>query len=265
MQNIVELRKVSWQRGDDQILCEVDWTISPGQHWALLGPNGAGKSSLLNIINGYQWPTSGTVSVLGHPFGAVDLRELRKNIGWISSAVTEWLVTHHASDTVETLIWGGFEGRLTGVASASDETKNRAREVMGRLELDTMGHRMLSQLSQGQRQRVLLARAWVANLRLLILDEPTQGLDLRGREQFLDDLSQLAEDDGGPAVIYVTHQTEEIMPWVTHALLLRNGRAEKGGPKSAVLSNASLSRCYEVPVRVEWHEGRPWVRVTKSP
>lgn len=264
MGNIVELHAVSWHRGHDQILHEVDWTINSGQHWALLGPNGAGKSSLLNIINGYQWPTSGTVSVLGRPFGTVDLRELRKNIGWISSAVADWLVAHHGLDTIESLVWGGFEGRLTGVPSAPEAIKEKTQQVMERLALDTMAGRMLSQLSQGQRQRVLLARAWVANLRLLILDEPTQGLDLRGREQFLNELSQLVEGEHGPSIIYVTHQTEEIMPWITHGLLLREGRNEISGPKATVLNDRSLSQCYEVPVRVEWHEGRPWVRVTKS-
>ncbi len=264
MTNIIELRAVSWHRGSDQILRDVDWTICPGQHWALLGPNGAGKSSLLNIINGYQWPSSGTVSVLGHPFGTVDLRELRHHIGWISSAVTDWLVTHHPGDTVEALIWGGFEGRLMGLPSATHVMKTRTHEVMERLGLSAMAHRMLAQLSQGQKQKVLLARAWVAELRLLILDEPTQGLDLRGREQFLEDLSHLVEQDGGPSVIYVTHQTEEIMPWITHALLLSQGRRQIAGSKADVLNDADLSRCYDVPVRVDWYQGRPWIRVTKS-
>lgn len=264
MEHVVELHGVSWHRGTDQILRHIDWTINPGQHWVLLGPNGAGKSSILNIINGYQWPSQGEVSVLGHRFGTVDLRELRRNIGWISSAVTDWLAAHHGGDTVESLIWGGSEGRLMGLATSSEMLAKKTRQIMERLGLDRMAHRSLAQLSQGQRQRVLLARAWVSNPRLLILDEPTQGLDLSGREQFLADLAQLVVDNESPTVIYVTHQTEEIMPWITHALLMKAGRVMRSGLKTEVLNESDLSCCYEVPVRVEWHDGRPWVRVAKS-
>ncbi len=264
MGNVVELRAVSWHRGSDQILKDIDWTVSVGQHWAFLGPNGAGKSSLLNIINGYQWPTSGEVAVLGHRFGTVDLRELRRSIGWISSAVTDWLAAHHGGDTVERLIWGGSEGRLMGLSATSETVARKADEVMERLGLDRMAQRPLAQLSQGQRQRVLLARAWVSNPRLLILDEPTQGLDLSGREQFLADLGELVSGHESPTVIYVTHQTEEIMPWVTHALLIRQGRVERSGLKTEVLTDRDLSQCYEVPVRIEWHDGRPWIRVARS-
>lgn len=262
MGHILELESVSWTKGTAKIIDNINWRIDLGQHWALLGPNGAGKTSLLNIINGYQWPTHGSVSVLGHRFGTVDLRELRRTIGWVSPSVMDWLGRHYGGRPVREVVWAGAESRLSAISSVSEKVRDRADSVMIALGLNTMASRPLLQLSQGERQKVLLARAWVADLQLLILDEPAQGLDLRAREEFLRHLGALAKLSQAPTIIYVTHQVEEILPWMTHALLLKGGQSIAQGHLGDVLTEETLTRCYEVSVSVSWHNHRPWLYVT---
>src|SRR5690625_6028744 len=87
--NIISMENISWVRNKKLILENINWTIKRGEHWAMLGLNGSGKTSLLNMLNGYSWPTKGSISVLGKRFGQTDLRELRKSIGWVSSALQE--------------------------------------------------------------------------------------------------------------------------------------------------------------------------------
>ena len=262
MSQVLHLNSVTWIRGNDTILNNISWVIESGQHWALLGPNGAGKTSLLNIINGYQWPTQGSVSVLGQRFGTVDLRDLRRNIGWVSPSVMDWLGTHHGGRPVQEVVWAGYESRMSAISQVPSHIRKKAATVMTQLGLESMQSKPLLQLSQGERQKVLLARAWMADLQLLILDEPAQGLDLRAREEFLQYLSAMVKIAGAPAIIYVTHQVEEILPWITHAFLLQRGKTVAQGRVVDVLTEDKLSRCYGVPVNVTWRNQRPWLYVS---
>ncbi|MCL6445712.1 MAG: hypothetical protein K6T83_20060 [Alicyclobacillus sp.] len=112
-----------------------------------------------------------------------------------------------------------------------------------------------------ERQRVLLARAWMAKPELLILDEPCTGLDLSARERLLSAIQSLAEKDGGPTLIYVTHHAEEVMPAFTHVMLLKEGRVLQAGKKADVLTDANVSAAFDVAVEVMWRKDRPWITV----
>jgi len=256
---ILSLTQVSLRRAGRPLLHDVTWTVWSGQHWAMLGPNGAGKTSLLNIIMGYQWPSSGQVEVLGRRFGHADLREMRTEVGWVSASLADWLSSHHGGDTVLEVVAGG---KFASIGLYRELSPELAKAALQALELFSLTDRAVSpfvSLSQGERQRVMLARAWLAEPRLLVLDEPCSGLDLPGREALLKTLQRLMTLDDGPTLLYVTHHPEEVVPAVTHVLLLRQGQVLVQGPKTECLTAENLSQLFGLAVSISWHGGRPWL------
>lgn len=229
------------------ILADVRWRVEPGQHWALVGENGSGKSSLLAIIAGDIWPSRGVVRVLGHEYGRVDKRELRKKIGVVSASMYARfpdfdLAVEVAASGVEATV-----GRLDAVLG---EDAARARRALDRIGAGACADKRYGVLSQGERQRVMIARALINEPHLLILDEPCAGLDPVARERFLADLMTLARDPTGPTQIHVTHHLEEIPPFVSHALLLRAGRSIASGPVLDVLTSERLTEAFGHPCEV---------------
>ncbi len=244
---ILSVRELTIQRGDTRILDRVSWEVARGQHWVILGANGSGKTSLLSALAVYLTPPEGEITVLGETFGASDWRELRKFIGLVSSTVRQ--VVPDDEDALTTVVSGkdaviGFWGN-TKVAD-----RKAARSLLRQVEAEYLADRSWLVLSQGERQRVLIARALMARPRLLILDEPCAGLDPVAREQFLAFLQRLGSQRGAPALVLVTHHVEEIMPVFSHALLLREGRVVAAGERSRVLTGALLSRTFAAPLRI---------------
>jgi iron complex transport system ATP-binding protein len=240
----------SFRRDGVDILRGVEWTIESGQHWAVLGPNGSGKTSLARILGAYEWPSEGAVEVLGDRFGRTDLRELRKKIGLVSSALEPRFPD---AEDARSIVLSGLEasiGKNRAFTSAEEARALSALEAVGAAHLE---RRPFGVLSQGERQRVLIARALVAAPRLLVLDEPCEGLDPVARERFLEDLSRLCAGREGPTMVLVTHHLEEIPPFVTHVLLLSGGETVAAGPVAQVLTDAQLTRAFGVScqVRVE--------------
>ncbi|MBX5466372.1 MAG: ATP-binding cassette domain-containing protein [Firmicutes bacterium] len=261
MNTVLNLRGVSFIRGHRAILRDLSWTVEAGQHWVLLGPNGSGKTSLLNLIMGYQWPSAGAIELLGHRFGTTDLRLLRRHVGWVSAALSDWLGRHHGHRPAWEVVAAGALGAIGSHPHSDEPTRRSAFAWLAAFGLAGREETPYQLLSQGERQRTLLARAWLASPRLLILDEPCAGLDLSGREQLLTALNRLAAQPDSPTLIYVTHHPEEVIPVITHALLLRAGEVLAQGPKTAVIAPAELGRLFDLPVEVQWRGGRPWVTV----
>ncbi|CAB1129306.1 Uncharacterized ABC transporter ATP-binding protein YlmA [Candidatus Hydrogenisulfobacillus filiaventi] len=258
---VLRLEGVSVRHGPRTVLNGIDWMVEPGQHWAVVGPNGAGKTTLLNLLAGYLWPAAGKVEVLGTPFGSIDLRDLRRAIGWVSSALADRLLTGHRGRPALDIVMGGAEAAIGFPLHADAERAMAARAALEALGAGHLAARPYGELSQGERQRVLLARARMADYRLLILDEPCNGLDLAAREQVLDGVEALALEPGAPSLVYVTHHVEEIRPAFTHALVLSRGRVLRQGPKQTTLTGPVLSDAFGIGLEVEWHGGRPWARV----
>jgi len=255
---IIEVKNATWLRKGLKLLDGVDWTVGPGEHWALLGLNGSGKTTLLNLVNGYFWPTEGSVSVLGYQFGEVDLRELRKSIGWVSTSLQEKL---HASDRTQFVVISGKHATIGLYDEPTDEDFAYARQLMDKLSCTHLWDREFATCSQGEKQKLLIARALMARPRILILDEPCNGLDLFSRERLLSSIKDLAESEKAPTLVYVTHHTEEILPVFSHALLMRGGRAVRSGRTEDVLTTETLSEFFETPVVAETHRGRVYLRV----
>lgn len=244
------------------ILHDVNWTVSRNQHWVIIGNNGSGKTTLLNVINGYVWPTQGAVEVLGQRFGEVDLRDLRRQIGWVSAAFGERVYSSHPTDAAIDVVASGKFASIGLYDRPTAQDVERAGELLAEFGGADLAKRSYYTLSQGQKQRVLLARAWMAAPRLLILDEPCTGLDLLAREQLLTAVGRLAQAPNGPTLLYVTHHAEEVLPAFSHALLFKDGTVAAAGAKEETITADSLSATFGVPVEVTWSDGRPWVRVS---
>jgi len=241
-------------RGDTQVLRAVSWEVGPGERWAVLGPNGSGKTTLLQVASGYLFPTRGTVTVLGHQLGHVDVRRLRERIGVVSAAVAKMLAPSvTARDVVMSARYAALEPWWH---SYTDDDRRRAEQLLAGAGFAAVIDRPFGVLSEGERQQVLLARTLMADPALLLLDEPAAGLDLAGRERLVSRLAALAGDRSSPPMVLVTHHVEEIPAHFSHLLLLRRGRVVAAGPIDAALTAAHLSACFDMALQVEARDGR---------
>ena len=240
-------------RGSKQLLAGIDLTVRRGEHWAVIGPNGAGKTTLLNLCGAVNHPTRGTVRVLGKQLGRVDMRELRGHIGFVNP--------RHAlgSDlTVEDVVLTGATGSIELVPRwiPTSEQHDRARLLMKTLGVDVPTSLRWLTMSQGERGRTLIARALMHDPPLLLLDEPSTGLDVAAREQLLTTLDELRIQHPDTATVMVTHHFEELPRSTTHAALLRGGRILASGPVDGVLTTALVSECFDHPIRIAQSDGR---------
>jgi len=255
---IIEIKDVSWDREQKQVLREMNWAVHTGEHWCILGLNGSGKTTLLNMINGYIWPTEGSMSVLGKKFGEYDLRELRKSIGWVSTSLGQKL---YGNETALRIVLSGKFATIGLYDGIEDADMEKAERLMKTLGCEPFMNRSYDTLSQGERQRVLIARALMADPKLLILDEPCTGLDLFAREQLLAMVASVAAQPGGPTILYVTHHVEEILPCFEKTLLIKDGTIFKAGDTEELLTSSVMSAFFGVSVQIEKHNNRSWLTI----
>ncbi|MGA0945676.1 MAG: ABC transporter ATP-binding protein, partial [Candidatus Nanopelagicales bacterium] len=245
---------VGVRRGAAHLLSSVDWTVEDFERWVVIGPNGAGKTTALTIASTRMFPSAGSVEILGETLGQVDIAELKPRIGFASHVLLRDIPMHEAA--VDVVVTGAYAitGRWNEEYHESDLA--RARELLQAWGADGYADRPFASLSEGERRRVLIARALMSDPELLLLDEPAAGLDLGGREHLVGRLSAMALDPTAPTTVLVTHHVEEIPLGVTHALLLRDGRSIAQGPVEAVLVNEALSAAYGLPLEVQRRDGR---------
>lgn len=261
MDKIIHFENVTWRRNQKEILKNINWKVNQGEHWCILGLNGSGKTSLLNIVTGYQYPTSGKVSILGEEFGKTNIPKLRKRIGYMSSALGQ-ISRRLNREKTENIVVSGKFASLGLYEEVSQGDWEKADKLLTSLRLDYLSGRNFGELSQGEQRKVLIARALMADPELLILDEPCSGLDVLSREEVLDLI--MATDARKCHILYVTHHIEEIVESITHALLIRDGEIVAAGPKEEVLTEQYLSDTYKIPVHINWESGRPWLTIPKS-
>ncbi|MCL2315507.1 MAG: ABC transporter ATP-binding protein [Actinomycetia bacterium] len=251
---VAHLREVRVQRGRAVLLDGIEWTIQEGERWVVIGPNGAGKTTLLSLLAAQTHPSAGGVDLLGQTMGRVDVFELRPRIGVASSAIALRIPGHERVRDVVASAAYGVIGRWRERYEAADEA--RARALMTRLHVENLADRAFGTLSEGERKRTEIARALMADPELLLLDEPSAGLDLAGRETLVETLAALCRDPAAPTVVLVTHHLEEIPDGITHALLLSGGHTVAQGPLVEVLTAENLSRAYAMPLVVTHADGR---------
>jgi iron complex transport system ATP-binding protein len=253
MSPILEVTGLRVARGRTAILRGVDWCVRRGEHWAILGPNGCGKTTLLKALLGYLSPTAGGIALLGQRYGAADWRDVRLELGIVTSALQASVPA--AEPALETVVSGRY-AQLDLWMKVTRADAAAARKLLRFLGGAQLAEREWQFLSQGERQRVLIARALMARPKLLILDEPCAGLDPVAREHFLRFIGKLARRPRGPALVLVTHHVEEILPCFSHALLLRGGRVTAAGPRAATLTSKKLSAAFGAPLRLARRAGR---------
>ncbi len=229
------------------LLDRVDWRVLPGERWGVVGPNGAGKTTLLAVAGATAFPSEGTARVLGKALGTTDVRALRAGIGAVDARV---VAAFRPRMTALEAVMTGAAASIVPLADGRATARPRAGALLDQMGCADLAGRRVATLSRGEQQRVLLARALMPRPRLLLLDEPTAGLDLPSREAFLDRLDALAGSHPELAVVQVSHHLEELAGSTTHALLLREGSVVAAGPAGRVLDEGPLSRCFGAPVRL---------------
>jgi len=252
------LRNVGLRRGEKWILRGIDWTIPAGGCVGLLGPNGSGKSTLARILGCYLWPTEGECSILGEPFGRANLPELRKRIRMVQPAGPYEV---DSTLTARQVVLTGFFATLGFYDSPTPAMQATAERLLAMVGLDHVADHVYATLSSGERMRNLLARALVSEPSLLLLDEPTSGMDILGREQVLATIESLTRSAAGITIVLITHHVEELPPATSRVLLLSEGRVAAEGSPADVLRSEILSKVYRCPVEVSSTAGRYYLQV----
>jgi iron complex transport system ATP-binding protein len=246
------LDDVTVRRGSTRLVEDVTWRVPAGSHWAVLGPNGAGKSTALKLAGGWWYPTTGTVDILGERLGRVELLKLRRRIGWVDPRQSL------GDYSVAELVLSGVTGS-NGLLPRWRPQPEELERLEQLLELTSLGDkrdRRWMELSQGERARTLIARALITEPELLLLDEPTTGLDLPGRELLLRVLDELRSLRPGLTTVLVTHHVEEIAASTSDVLLMKDSRVLAAGPVADTLTSENLSALYDLPVSLETVAGR---------
>ena len=257
MEKILSYKNISFRRDGREILKNINWEIKKGENWALLGLNGSGKSTLLSMIPAYTFATSGEVSVFEKKFGTCIWAEVKEKVGFVSSSLNTFSDSLN-NQTLNNIVLSGKYNSIGIYQEITQKDREKANNIIKDFKLSHLKLNKYITLSQGEQRKTLLARAFMTEPSLLILDEPCSGLDIRAREMFL---KTLEESKSKIPFIYVTHQIEEIIPSITHVAILDNGEIVSQGNKFEVLTEENLSKLYGIDLKIEWSNNRPWLIV----
>ncbi|MFI0422811.1 ABC transporter ATP-binding protein [Spongiactinospora sp. 9N601] len=262
----LELSGVGVRVSGRWLIGEIDWRAGYGEHWVILGPNGAGKTTMLSVAASVRHPTTGQARVLGHRLGRVDLRELRRHIGLVAAGqglVDEALMEEEQAGA-HTVVLTGHTGTAAPLWDRYGPAEHeRAHRLLAELGCKDLAERPFGVCSQGERARIRVARALMAEPAIVFLDEPSAGLDLPAREDLIVAVEDLARSRPELTTVTVTHHLEEVPATTTHALLMREGRVLAAGAVGDVLTGAWLSECFGRRLALDRVEGRWYVRALR--
>lgn len=254
---IINTVHLSHKQGSKYLLQDINWSVQDGEHWVISGTNGCGKTTLLSTICGYRAFSAGSIELLGQPLNLDNAVTLRKELGFVSASYFDRCFKNESSfDIVLSAKFGGFGRR----GNISDKDVRRVRQLLESFGIASKGDYPYTMLSQGQKQRVLLARALMAPPKLLILDEPLNGLDIYARDFFLNTLTEIA-DATDVTIIYVTHHTEEILPFFKKAMLLKNGKVFAQGDLETVFAEDTLSAYFDHQTNARWEGDHFYINI----
>jgi iron complex transport system ATP-binding protein len=255
---LIDFRNVSLRRGDRVLVGPLDWAVELDERWVIIGPNGAGKTSLLRIAAAAEHPSTGVAFVLGERLGRVDISELRARIGLSSSVLAQRVPTDEV--VRDLVVSAGYSVLGRWRERYDDVDYRRAIDMLESLGAEHLADRTYGTLSEGERKRVLIARALMTDPELLLLDEPAAGLDLGGREELVARLTDLAADPDAPALVLVTHHVEEVPPGFSHCLLLSEAQVVASGLLPDVLTSENLSAAFGQSIALDVVDGRYFAR-----
>ncbi|MBV9722072.1 MAG: ABC transporter ATP-binding protein [Mycobacterium sp.] len=259
---LIDFTDVSLRRNGRVLVGPVSWQVELDERWVVIGANGAGKTSLLRIAAAAEHPSSGVACVLGERLGRVDVSELRSRIGLSSSALAQRIPGHEV--VRDLVVSAGYAVLGRWRERYDDIDYQRAVDILESLGAEHLADRSYETLSEGERKRVLIARALMTDPELLLLDEPAAGLDLGGREELVARLTDLAADPDAPALVLVTHHVEEIPLGFSHCMLMAEGRIVAAGLLPDVLTSENLSAAFGQSIEVDVIEGRYFARRTRT-
>ncbi len=241
---MLEIQNLSVSYGEHRVLSGVNLTLAPGQILALIGPNGTGKSTLIRTLAGIVPQQGGSIRVDGHDIGKLDSMARARLMAFVPQA----LQLPPAFTAWETVLLGRTPHlNWLGQVSAQDETI--ARRAMARTKTSALAARRVGELSGGEQQRILLARALAQDTPILIMDEPTAHLDLQYQISLLDEVRSLARQER-LAVMVALHDLNLVSRYADRVALLLDGRLQASGAPADVLTPSLLSRAYKVPLQV---------------
>ena len=257
-QQFLELANVNVARGDRVVLHDINLTIRAGEHVAILGPNGCGKSTLIFTITCQIYPMvqpGMQVRIFGRD--RWDLTQLRKHFGVVAAGPMGELPGERTAVTT------GLDAVIAGFFSAStlwpnlhvtEEMRERAVEALERIEAAHLVNQLVGEMSAGEKRRIMIARALVHRPRQLLLDEPSNALDLAAQRELRETLRRLAQE--GTGLVLVTHHLGDILPEIERVILMRGGTIVGDGPREELLTASKLSELFNTPVRIgrdeEW-------------
>ena len=235
---VIEIKNLELKSGDTYLLKDINWNVKKGEHWIIFGMNGSGKTTLLSILAGFRYKSSGTVKFFGQEFDENNILKIRQQIGWVSSSFFDQI---YKNESVLDIVLSGKFGTVGLDYGLVDEDYKLATKLLQNFGISDKAPVPFKFLSKGERQNVLIARAFMGQPSILLLDEPCSGLDIVAREKFLQTVTDLAETNK-TTILYVTHYTEEILTTVFRkALLLRDGLCYAQGDTEALFCSAMMS------------------------
>ena len=249
---------LSVKTGQQYLLKDITWRVPQGENWIVFGMNGCGKTTLLSVLAGFKQPTAGDVRVLGQSYSPDNILALRQRIGWVSGS---FFGRYYTKEPVLEIVLSGKLATLGLDTTLDSQDVRQAKALLRAFHLEKVASHPFNLLSNGERQCVLMARALMARPDILIMDEPTAGLDIFAREYLLQIIQELARTSS-MTLLFVTHYAEEIFPEFEHCLLLREGKAFASGLTRDVFSTETLSEFIRYPVNVDWQADHPQVQLT---
>lgn len=260
---VIDFRGTSLRRDGRTLVGPIDWRVELDERWVVIGPNGAGKTSLLRLASAQDFPSAGTAHILGEVLGRTVVQDLTARIGVSSAALASRVPDE---ELVTDLVVSAGYAVLGRWRERYDEVDiGRAVDVLESMGAEHLANRRYGTLSEGERKRVLIARALMTDPELMLLDEPAAGLDLGGREELVARLDTLAHDPDAPATVLVTHHVEEIPPGFTHALMLKEGGVVAQGLIGDVLTAEVLSETFSQRILLDEVDGRYFARRASRP
>ncbi len=247
----IDISNLDYRVGKRYLLHNINWQVQAGDSWVVFGMNGSGKTTLLSIIAGFNRYSQGNIRIFGQAYSEATTQQIRKDVGLVSASFFDRIYTR---ERVLDIVLSGLSGTIGVRGTIQNSDLIKSRELLAQLGVVDKIRQPFSELSKGERQKVLLARAFISDPRLLILDEPATGLDVMAREQLLALIQELNKEK--ITLIYVTHYPEEILDIFDHALLLQDGRIYKVGPTAELFTEQTMGAFLGRRVNIQLNKGR---------